>query len=423
MNIINYNINFIIICTILLSFSWAWAPSVACAGGIEQTWAWRTISQGRRLTDGTAAMWPERPRDRLMLQELLRWSATGDVGKVRYRFGYEIAGTWHGQSPAVDAVAGADPVGRPGAGLLPNVWNTRAEFRQTPRSLVVGTVERFQATWRAGNFDIDLGRQPVSLGTSHFVGVLDVLAPFSPGYLDGTFKPGIDALRLRTRSGGTGEAELIAAPARSGEKRAVLGRIRRTLSGIDLEGIAGRFRQREMLGLGWEGEKRGWNLWGEAAVFSRRPEAERRRAGPRGYARSLIAGVERQVRPLTRVGLAGFYQDFGTDDPGELPALAGEAPFREGWDYLGGRRYLLGTYDQELHPLVRLTVSALVNAGDGSTLCQPKIVFNTGDNADLTLFAWIGTGPDLGSGPGGPVSRSEFGSAADGLGFLARRFF
>lgn len=424
MKVYSYNINIIIICTILSLFSLAVAPSIVCAGGIEQTWAWRTISQGRRLTDGAFMRWPEQPRDRLMLQELLRWSAAGDDGKVRYRFGYEIAGTWHGQTPASgEAVAGADPVGHPGAETLPNVWNTRGEFRRTARSLVAGTVERFQATWRAGSFDVDLGRQPVSLGTSHFVGILDVLAPFSPGHLDASFKPGIDALRLRTRSGSTGEAELIVVPARSEENRAVLGRLRRTLSGIDLEGIAGRFRQREMLGVGWEGEKRGWNLWGEVAVFSRRPETDRRRAGPRGYARSLIAGVERQIRPLTRVGLAGFYQDFGVDNPGELPALAGEAPFQEGWSYLGGRRYLLGTYDQEPHPLVRLNVSALVNAGDGSMLCQPKIIFNTGDNSDLTLFAWIGTGADLGTGPGDSRPRSEFGSAADGLGFLARRFF
>lgn len=399
-------------------------PPTVCAGDIEQEWAWRTISQGRRLTDGTANLWPEQPRDRLMLQELLRWSTTGDAGNVHLQFGYEIVGTWHGQTPAVgNAVGGADPVGRPDAGALPNVWNTRGEFRRTGRSLMTGTVERLQASWHAGSLDVDLGRQPVSLGTSHFIGVLDVLAPFSPGYLDGTFKPGVDLLRLRTRSGRTGEAELIAAPARSGEKRAVLGRLRQTISGIDLEAIAGRFRQREMLGAGWEGEKRGWNLWGEAAIFSRRPDVERRRAGPRGYARSLIAGVERQVRPLTRVGLAGYYQDFGIDDPGELPALAGEAPFREGWSYLGGRRYLLGTYEQEVHPLVRLTVSALVNTGDGSTLWQPKIIFNTGDNSDLTLFFWIGTGADLGTGPGCPFPRSEFGSAADGLGFLARRFF
>lgn len=400
------------------------APAVICAGEIQQTWAWRTICQGLRPTEGVARFLPETARDRLMAQELLRWSVAGDAGKLRFQLGYEIAGTWHGQTPvSVENAGGADPVGRPGSGDLPNACNTRGEFRQTARSLVVGTVERFQGSWRAGDIDVDLGRQPVSLGTSHFIGILDVLAPFSPGYLDSTFKPGIDALRLRTRSGRTGEAELIVVPGRSVETRAVLARLRRTVRGIDFEGVAGRFRRRDMAGVGWEGEKRGWNIWGEAAVFTRRPDAERRRAGPRGIARSLIAGVERQVRALTRVGLAGFYQDFGADSPGELPQVLTEAPFRERWAYLGGRGYLMGTFDQEMHPLVRLSAAVLVNTGDGSTLCQPKIIFNTGDDSDLTLFGWIGAGPDIGTDAGGPVTRSEFGSVADGIGVLSRWFF
>lgn len=400
------------------------APSTVHADEIEQTWAWRSICLGRRVSAMTARWLPESSRDRLTMQELLRWSAGKNVGKVRFQLGYEIVGAWYGQAPAPgESADGADPVGRPGTEALPNICNTRGEFRRTDRSLLSGTIERFQASWRAGAVDVDLGRQPVSLGTSHFIGILDVLAPFSPGYLDSTFKPGIDVLRLRTRSGRTGEAEVIAVPSRSLGERAVLGRLRRTFDGIDVECVAGRFRRRGMVGVGWEGEKRGWNLWGEAAAFSRRPDAELRRAGPRGFARSLIAGVERQVRPLTRIGLAGFYQDFGADNPGELPGVLGEAPFRERWRYLGGRRYMLGTYDQEMHPLVRLTMAMLVNAGDGSTLWQPKIVFNTSDDSDLTLFAWIGTGSDLGASPDGPFPRSEFGGAADGIGFLSRWFF
>ncbi len=65
--------------------------------------------------------------------------------------------------------------------------------------------ERLKLSRGFGAFDVDIGRQPVTLGTSHFVGVLDVLAPFPPGDLDATYKPGIDAVRVRTLIGEEGE--------------------------------------------------------------------------------------------------------------------------------------------------------------------------------------------------------------------------
>ncbi|HEY9070404.1 MAG TPA: hypothetical protein VIV61_09100, partial [Candidatus Ozemobacteraceae bacterium] len=142
-----------------------------------------------------------------------------------------------------------------------------------------------------------------------------------------------------------------------------------------------------------------------------------------GCARSLIVGAERQIRTGTRAGIAWFHQDFGAVDPAALPEVADDAPFREGWRYLAGRRYLLATFDQEMDPLVRLDLAMLANACDGSTLWQPKLVFNTGDDSDLTLFAWVGAGADAGAVSRGPVPGSEFGSVADGIGFLSRWFF
>ncbi|HEY9069586.1 MAG TPA: hypothetical protein VIV61_04975, partial [Candidatus Ozemobacteraceae bacterium] len=228
------------------------------ASPFSQTWAWRTICQGLSYTGKTARLAPGLQRAHLVTLELLRYGLSGEAGAVRLQLGYEISGVWRGQkTPFEDG--GVSPVGRPGDARLPNLVDTHGVFRRSERSLVSGIIERMQASWRSGTVDIDLGRQPVSLGTSHFIGVLDVLAPFSPGYLDSTFKPGIDAVRLRARSGETGEAELILVPARSMRERAVLGRLRRSHGGIDAEVVAGRFRSREMAGIGWEGEKRGWN--------------------------------------------------------------------------------------------------------------------------------------------------------------------
>lgn len=395
--------------------------SISHAENFDQSWTWRSTVQGLRYSDGTLNIRTDSLRVLAELQNLLRYSLSGRLGRFQLQFAYEIAGTWFGHSPI--SAGSVSPTGHPEHSGMTNVLNWRNEFIRTEKSSLNGDFERLQASWRCGKCDIDFGRQPISLGTSHFIGVLDVLAPFSPGYLDATFKPGIDALRLRTRAGETGEAELIFVPARTRKQRAIIGRIRYPVVGFDLEGIVGHFRRRQMLGIGWEGEKRGWNLWGEAVVFSRRADAERRRSGPSGYARSIIAGLERQIRTYTRMGVAGFYQDFGVNDPTILPEVFMDAPFVERWAYLGGRKYLLATYDQELHPLVSLSISTLLNLSDGSTLWQPRILFSIDDNSDFTLFACIGTGSDSGFSPSGPVVRSEFGSYPDGIGFMTRRFF
>ena len=74
---------------------------------------------------------------------------------------------------------------------------------------IAGWVDRADLLWRVGAVDIQIGRQPISLGTAQFVGVLDIIAPFAPGDLDATFKPGVDAVRVRTFAGNTAELEFI----------------------------------------------------------------------------------------------------------------------------------------------------------------------------------------------------------------------
>ena len=112
-------------------------------------------------------------------------------------------------------------------------WDLTWEHIEEQSTSLSSRIERLDVRWKAWNVDFDIGRQPVSLGTSHFIGVLDVLAPFAPGDLDATYKPGIDAVRIRKGLGMTGEAEIIAAGAKNFSDGAVLGRYRTMVQGID----------------------------------------------------------------------------------------------------------------------------------------------------------------------------------------------
>ena len=284
-------------------------------------------------------------------------------------------------------------------------------------------LERLDLRGTISRFDIDIGRQPVSLGTSHFVGVLDVIAPFAPGDLDATYKPGVDAVRVRRGIGMTGEAEIIAVGEKKWRDGAFLGRSRCSLKVIDVELVGGYFRRRTFGGIGWEGGIGSCGLWGEMALFQRRKDHEVYRGGWSEAAFSGVAGLDVRLADNTIVGAALMFQDFGVRDPEDLTDVYSDAPYQEGWVFLGSASYGVVTVHRQLHPLVNGDVAGLVNLIDGSSLWQPRLTISTGDNSDLSVYGWIGTGKKARIDGTIVTMRSEFGMLPDGCGFYARWFF
>jgi hypothetical protein len=403
-------------------------PTLAESGSTDSPWtwggAWRVIGQWTRWPAAvvTLGTWPAPTV--LTGQSRFRLRVEHRTPALRLRAESDLIMTLPSRptGAAGSATGGGWSDTTPEEGLRLWSWTNHHETRD--RRQTHSTIDRLDAAWTWGAIDLDLGRQPISLGTSHFLGVLDVLTPFTPGYLDGTYKPGVDALRLRTGFGTAGEAELIAAGAQPGGAGALLGRFRQNFSGFDLEVVGGRFRHRGMLGFGFEGERHRVTWWGELAGFERRITKERHRGGPfPRYALAWILGAEKTIRTGTRAGLALFHQDFGAREAKDYVNLSQDAPYREGWATLGGTRYGLVTVSQELTPVFHVNLSGIVNLNDRSTLWQPQCVWNTGDNADTTLFFWLPTGRPTQLAFPAPIPRSEFGGFPIGFGFLTRRFF
>ena len=302
-------------------------------------------------------------------------------------------------------------------------WDLTGEHIEEQSTSLSTRLERLDIRWNAWNFDFNIGRQPVSLGTSHFIGVLDVLAPFAPGDLDATYKPGIDAVRIRRGLGMTGEAEVIAAGAKNWSDGAVLGRYRTMVKGIDFEFIGGRFRRRGFGGVGWEGEIMETGIWGELALFERRKDVEKRRGGWSKAAFSGVAGIDANLPADFKIGGSFMFQDFGAREPEEFVDIYEDAPFKEGWVFLASAAYCVFTLNRELHPLVQGDLAGIINLIDNSTLWQPRITISTGDNTDLCFYGWIGTGGKPRVSGNSMTMRSEFGMLPDGGGFYARWFF
>ncbi|MDN5278179.1 MAG: hypothetical protein PWR01_2144 [Clostridiales bacterium] len=303
-------------------------------------------------------------------------------------------------------------------------FKTSAKLLSRNKSSIGFDIERFDLHFSSGKFDFQLGRQPISLGTSHFVSVLDVVAPFHPGYLDGSYKPGVDALRIRTFAGETGEMELIGIAADQIEHSALMGRYRNTFANFDIELVAGQFRKRKFLGIGWEGERRKVNIWGEAAVFQRKQSQDAHLGGfSNDLALSFIAGCEKDIGKDWRGGISYLHQDFGADKAAELVRAISSAPFTQGWMHLSGKSYFLVSANREMSPLSHLNINGMINLHDKSTLWQPVINLSTGNESDIAFYAWLKTGKNPVKTAFSMSLESEFGTFSTGAGFIYRRYF
>lgn len=287
---------------------------------------------------------------------------------------------------------------------------------------ISGWIDRADLSFAIGPVDVQIGRQPFSLGTAHFVGVLDIVAPFAPGDLDATYKPGVDAARVRTVLDGTVELELAGIFAEPSDWSGALARSRFQILSFDIEAVVARLRERVFGGLGWQGELGDVEFWGEGAVFERK--SEQVFGGSDAVAFSAVSGLVYKFPGNVYGGLAGLYQDFGVRDAADLVAFYFSEPAVQGWLHLGSAGYAIVTLSRKLSPLLNLSGAGIVNAVDGSTLWQPALAYSVGDNADLTLFAWAASGRTPRAGTAAlPEIRSEFGAAPSGFGLYGRWFF
>ncbi|MFZ5950626.1 MAG: hypothetical protein ACOYXC_07965 [Candidatus Rifleibacteriota bacterium] len=353
----------------------------------------------------------------MQLQLLDRLIFNQRTDNLRFRFEAEMAANWYSKNALKKS--GDWQTGNRDTGFkawkVGSMWLDRSNWRGGHE------IERCEVSFSSGNYDFQIGRQPISFGTSHFVSVMDVLSPFQPGYLDSSYKPGIDAIRVRTVSGSTGELELIFAAAAKPQENAIIGRGRDTFSGIDVEIIAGRFRERNFAALGWEGERRKINCWGEVGLFQRLNRIDSIFGGiSKNLASSWIVGFDKGMGSDWRHGIAYLHQDFGAEKARDYSNVYLTRPLQQNWVHLAASDYLVFNSSREVSPLVNLNLNAMVNLIDHSTLFQPVLNISLDDESDISLFGWLNSGarPEING-----RMRTEFGSFPAGGGLIYRRFF
>lgn len=264
-------------------------------------------------------------------------------------------------------------------------------------------IDRANITMRFSRWDLTVGRQALSLGSTYFWNPIDLLTNFSPYEFDRDYKPGVDAAKTDIALGELSGISLIYAAGNHFDfnESALLARPFATLFDFDLALTAGWFREDGFAGADFSGEVGpGVGLRGELAYFAAEKDSD---------FFQMVVGSE--YRFANNLYLSGeyFYNGFGTTHTSRYLSKFSSDRIVEGDLYNVSRHYLgvLGSY--EATPLLTVSLATIINLTDHSMLIDPTVMYSLSDNSECVAGMVLGTGED----PRWPLLKSEFGSYPD----------
>jgi hypothetical protein len=127
--------------------------------------------------------------------------------------------------------------------------------------------DRFYADWRMESWHVRVGRQRINWGVTLVSNPNDLFNTYSFFDFDYPERPGADAIRIRHFLGHLSSIEVAVSPGRDSRETVAAGMVRLNKWNYDIQALAGYFRHRSALGLGWAGSIGGAGFKGEATWF------------------------------------------------------------------------------------------------------------------------------------------------------------
>ncbi len=259
--------------------------------------------------------------------------------------------------------------------------------------------DRLNWTYDAENWQLTVGRQRVSWGTTLVWNVTDLFNPQSILDFDYEERPGSDVLRFQYFTGPASHIEGVWLPARDKNKRVAAIKTQFNRMGYDVYIMAAWQRSRPVMGAAFSGDVFGGGLRGELK-WSAAPQA----GTPVEYAGLTLPPLADGRRDDWQWALSydflfsnnvylhfeTLYNSLGVNKYGALyqyQALRSGLLNASQWS-------LFGEWSWQWHPLSKVDMFALVDAGDGSFILVPSFNWSATDNLDVFLIALVGRGED-----------------------------
>ncbi len=186
-----------------------------------------------------------------------RWNATPSVHLVLEGRNRLLYNEIFNEFPAFKDILKQDP------GLMDLSWVWLADGAWIGHSMV----DRMYVDWRKENLQVRIGRQRINWGLTMVSNPNDLFNTYSFFDFDYPERPGADAVRLQYHTGFASRIELAYSPSRNTRESTAAMLWATNQRGYDLQFIAGYFRHRAALGLGWAGNIGGAGFKGEGTWF------------------------------------------------------------------------------------------------------------------------------------------------------------
>lgn len=327
------------------------------------------------------------------------------------------------------------------SGTFASAGSTRSAYRTRYLSwtywesgAVLGQLGVDRASMRLSfdSVNLDIGRFPITYAVTGMFTTNDFFAPFSATAVNRIYKPGVDAIRLSAGIGPTSSVDVVGVlgydpqtDRPSWAHTAVFTRAAIVGAGFEWAVLGGKVSQRWVAGGSLQGDAGPINLRAEFHVGFPDAHGDGRDEQDRPIYGRVAAGPSMMFAWQNAVVSAEYlYASDGAASPSGYVerALAG---YTDDQPYLG-RHYVAAAFAAEIIPILRGSVTGLVNASDGSGLAGVSLIYNVADESDLILGVFVPWGKGLrGFDPvtGIPELGSELGLSPLSVYLEARVFF
>ena len=288
----------------------------------------------------------------------------------------------------------------PGGGeWLPLQWSIVTEDHVSWRH----RFDRLNLRWAPGTaVEMSAGRLTASWATTLFLTPADPFLPFDPSDPFREYRAGVDAFRFQFFPGPLSDMDVIVRPADfgSGDTWTLLGRGRTVWRSWELSGWAGMLYDEPAAAVGAAGGLGPVAVRGELTV----------QESDGDFALRASIGIDGRLTVLERdLFYAVEYQrdGFGARAAGDLVSVVQSSAFQRGQLQVLGRDEFVAQGSYQLHPLWSLSLLAITNLNDPSTLVSPGVAYSAGNEVTLMGGLYFGVG-DGSPTPARPIP-SEYG--------------
>jgi len=272
------------------------------------------------------------------------------------------------------------------------------------RYLVYHRLDRLNLTYSPDWGTVRLGRQALTWGNGLIFNPMDLFDPFAPTAVQRDYKVGEDMAFVQIPLGQDG-LQMLYLPRRDpttgnleDQASSYAAKYHRVLNALEMDLMAARHFGDPVAGLGVSG------YWGGAAWRIDTLYTYLKDGGSRNDFFQVVANMDYAWTwgGKNVYGLVEFYYN-GLGCTGDYAKALAEQALVErlsrGEMFTLGRYYLAGQLQVELHPLVQLQPTVIVNLSDPSGLLQPQVTWDVTENVQAILGAqwhWGGSGSEFG---------------------------